>query len=195
MIMAGLKYDAAAFEKSFSASFLKLGIHDTYTKVLYPLLRKVGILWRKNDISPAREHFLSHLVRQKIFSVIDALPPPSGSKDKWILFLPEEEEHEIGLLYAYYILRSMDLNVIYLGSRVPLDSLKDAVSETGARNLLFFSVAFNSSDNLQKYINTLSHQFKKQKIYVSCDSELLDKIKFTGNCQPVRSPEDLKELI
>jgi methanogenic corrinoid protein MtbC1 len=195
MISAGLNYDLPAFEKSFSACFLKLGIKDTYTKVIYPFLSKVGIMWRKDDLCPAQEHFVSNLVRQKLFTIIDALPSSSDSNDKWILFLPEDEEHEIGLLYSYFMLRSMNKDVIYLGSRVPVDSLKDAVSKTGATNLFFFYVAANSEENLEKYINTLSREFKKQTIYISGNIDVLKKIKFKANIKHVKSPEDLNEFV
>ena len=43
------------------------------------------------------------LIKQKLYALIDRTAVNNSSKEKWLLFLPENEFHEIGLLFAKYI--------------------------------------------------------------------------------------------
>lgn len=88
---------------------------------------------------PAQEHFISNLAKQKLFSAIDG--KSGGEKKanrKYLLFLPESEEHEIGLLYTYYLLLREGESAIYLGQRVPFESLIDAVKTIKPTHVVFF---------------------------------------------------------
>ena len=97
MISSGLSFDEKLFEKAFSNSILSYGLINAYKKVFYPLLNKMGLLWATTEINPSQEHFISNLIRQKMFAAIDALSPTSNESEKWLLFLPENETHELGL--------------------------------------------------------------------------------------------------
>ena len=57
--------------------------------VIVPLLKRLGLMWRIDKLPPAQEHFVSNLIRQKIFVAIDSLPPPKSEKGTAILFLPD----------------------------------------------------------------------------------------------------------
>ncbi|MEO6135554.1 MAG: MerR family transcriptional regulator, partial [Ginsengibacter sp.] len=105
LINAGLDYDEVAFEKAFSHSVEKCNIKEVYLNILYPLMVRLGIMWSSDAIPPAQEHFLSNLMKQKLFSLINSVAPSKIKSDAWLLFLPEDEFHEIGLLYANYVLR------------------------------------------------------------------------------------------
>jgi len=125
MMSSGLSFDEKSFEKAFSNSILSFGLISAYKKVFYPLLNKMGLLWSLTEINPSQEHFISNLIKQKMFAAIDALSPTSNESEKWLLFLPENETHELGLLVSNYILRSNNKEVCYLGADVPRENLMD----------------------------------------------------------------------
>jgi MerR family transcriptional regulator, light-induced transcriptional regulator len=60
-------------------------------------------MWNKDEMTPIQEHFISNLVRQKLISATNALPIAEENAQKIVLFLPEQETHEIGILLANYI--------------------------------------------------------------------------------------------
>ncbi len=124
LINAGLEFNEPSFDKLFSSSILKYGIKDAYIKVLIPILNRIGLLWSTESLNPAQEHFISNLVKQKLYSAIDALPPAEGDQKPIVLFLPDFEDHEIGLLMSNFILRQAGRKVIYLGQKVPLANYK-----------------------------------------------------------------------
>ena len=103
LITASLNFDEVSFEKNFSNAILRYGLANTYHFILLPMLQRIGILWNTEKMNPGQEHFISNLILQKIYSAIDGLQPAAESKEKWMLFLPQHEFHEIALLIADYL--------------------------------------------------------------------------------------------
>jgi hypothetical protein len=102
IISAAVNYDEAYFDKIFLNAVLRSGLKEAYIKIIYPVLQRLGLLWAGNRLHPAQEHFVTNLFRRKMLSAIDALPPPSSSKNSWLLFLPENEFHDLGLLLSSF---------------------------------------------------------------------------------------------
>lgn len=195
LFAAGIIYDEAAFEKVFNSAIEKFGVKQTYIKIIYPLLVRAGFMWLNTSLSPSQEHFASNLIRRKLFSVIDSIPLPTKQKQKWILFLPENEYHEIGLLFAYYLIRSAGHSVVYLGTHIPYGELVITANDYNPTHILFFSVHKLPKSSLQRYIKTMESELKKISIVVSADSYELKTIKPGKNVHLVSSVEGLEKLL
>lgn len=109
-----------AFEEALTEYIYKNGIEKTITQVLFRYLEKIGILWLTNHINPAQEHLVTNIIRQKLIVGIEGANSLTKIDKTILLFLPESEYHEIGLLFMYYLLKTRGINVIYLGCNVPL---------------------------------------------------------------------------
>ena len=112
-----------AFEKQLDLYSGQKGVDKTITEIVFPFLERVGILWMTNHINPAQEHLATNLLRQKIILGIERLPAVSENNKSVILFMPEGEFHEIGLLLVYFLLKHQGVYVHYLGANVPLRDL------------------------------------------------------------------------
>lgn len=130
LTIAMLEMNEEAFNKIWKTQIVKKGLLTTVTHLIYPFLQHVGVLWGTNKVMPAQEHFISNLIRQKIIATTDALPVPSDSAPKIIMFLLEGEDHEIGLLLACYIARELGWKVYYLGQRVPYNNVTEVIKLT-----------------------------------------------------------------
>lgn len=195
LLLSAVKYDEPAFEKTFHTCVLKFGFTSTIEYLLYPLLNRVGILWRSDDLNPAQEHFLSNLIRKKFLSAIDAIPVPEHSAKKFLLFLPEHEEHEIGLLYADYFLLKKEIRTYYMGQRLPFENLLHAVSVIRPTHLLLFLVMPLPPAEIQQYIDRLSKSFPAQQVLVCGNNTLLTGIRFPVNTQALKEIADLQKFI
>jgi len=195
MISAGLTYDEALFEKAFSNAILSFGIMTAYQKVFYPMLIKIGLLWTVTQLKPSQEHFISNLIKQKMFAAIDALNPPTNNQMRWLLFLPEGEEHDLGLLIANYGLRAKGYKVFYLGTNVPLDNLYSIVEEINPTNYLTFSVRGNQSNDVNKYLNNMKMKFNDPTMYICCEDSLIKDLKLSKNQHAICSFEAFNDLI
>lgn len=155
------------FEKLLNDHIKEEGIEKTITGVIFYFLEKVGILWHTNHILPVQEHIVSNIVRQKILSAIDGLPLAHKPEPVFLLFLPEDEHHEMGLLFVYYLLRKKRLPVIYLGSSVPLKDVQFLFEHTVPDYLYLHLTAFPRRHDLSKYISSLSQKIPRTKILLS----------------------------
>ena len=89
----------------------------------------MGILWITNHINPAQEHLATNILRQKIIYGIEKTPAITKYTKRIVLFLPEGEFHEIGLLFVHFLLKQNGIFVDYLGANVPMVDLEYLVKE------------------------------------------------------------------
>lgn len=195
LIAAGVAYDEVYFGKIFSTCLLRYGMKDTYLKIIYPLLIRLGLMWAKNTIPPAQEHYITNIIRQKIFTAIDSLPTIKENAETWILFLPEDEFHEIGLLFAHYTILNLGARSIYLGANVPFECLKAVVKETNGNHLLYFLVHQTTSEKAQASLDQFKTHFKTQQICLAGNAELISSLKLGKQTQWLQSVEQLEKVI
>lgn len=155
------------FEKLLNDHIREHGMEKTIVGIIFHFLEKVGILWHTNHILPVQEHIVSNIVRQKILAAIDSLPLVHKPSPVFLLFLPEDEHHEMGLLYVYYLLRKKKLPVIYLGASVPLKDVQSLFDHKAPDYLYLHLTAFPRNHHLQNYLSALSQNFPGSKILLS----------------------------
>lgn len=195
LLTAGLEFDEIAFDKTLSHCILRFGMHKTYVEIIYPLVNRMGLMWASDILPPVQEHFMSNLLRQKILTAIDSLPPPRMGREKWLLFLPEDEYHEIGLLLAHYQLRNNGMNSIYLGVSVPLLTLQTAIESIGPDCLLLFFVHRDLPENANYYISQLRNVFQEGAVYLSGNEQMIEQLRLDENTKWLRSTDDLEAEI
>lgn len=125
---ATLEYDEQKFSEVLVGCVSEMGLTQTMDLVLYPFMKKVGMLWQTGTIDPSHEHFASNLIRDRLIVEIDKLDVPVKKDAKrFVLFLPETEMHETGLLFTRYLLKKCGHEMLYLGSEIPYTDLKKVV--------------------------------------------------------------------
>jgi len=124
--LAMINFDKQLFDQVYSNGFEKLGFIGVFREILIPFLQELGYLWHSNTVNVAHEHFISHLIKQKLLSHIESVEYLTDDKHKevYVLFLPPNEMHDLGLLFLNYELLSRGRKTIYLGASMTLESLK-----------------------------------------------------------------------
>lgn len=125
--MVGLETEK--FEHIINKYIQARDLEQAVKEIIFPFLDKIGILWQTGHIMPAQEHFVSNIIRQKLIVAIDSVPQPKGTK-KAMLFIPEGEHHELGLLFLHYLLKRKGIKVVYLGANVPMNDVVNVVEVT-----------------------------------------------------------------
>ena len=166
IIISTLEFSTSKFNEVFEEGVLDYGILDFYEKVVLTTLDKIGILWLTNKVSPSQEHFLSENIKQKLIVASDIYLNQENIKQTWLLFLPENEFHEIGLLFARFLLIKSGFNVIYLGSNLPYESLYQVNEKIKIDNTLMFSVSKSSIININSTIEFLESNFVSTNNYI-----------------------------
>lgn len=188
--------DEERFEKIISNNFLRFGFENTMTNIIYPFLSRIGTLWMTGSIGPAQEHFMTNLIRQKIIVAIDSqvIKYRPDSK-KFMLFLPEGELHEIGLLFASYIIRSHNHRVVYLGQTLPFTELMFAY-DVHKPDFIFSTItSVPSNDEVQPYVDRLCKQFPDSKILLTGYQVIGQDIEIQSNATIINKTSDLVDLL
>ncbi len=167
LVLSMIEMDEQRFEKILSSAIIKLGFDNTITEILSQFLEKIGVLWQIGTITPAQEHFVSNLIRQKLILAIDGQHAAYTEASKtFLLFLPANEYHEMGLLYYHYLLKKGGHKVIYLGQNVPIMNLVDIASIKPVDFLFTSITSAMPGDDLQECLDHLSTLFPEKKILV-----------------------------
>jgi DNA-binding transcriptional MerR regulator len=192
LAIAMIDLDEAKFEKILSRAIIQLGFEDTVIRVINPFLVRIGIMWQTGSINPAQEHFVSNLIRQKILVAIDSqMSGETNDSKTFLLFLPEGENHELGMLFANYMIRKRGHKVIFLGQNIPFSDLEDIIKIKHIDFLLTAFVTNASNINIQKYLDRLESISKNKPIYLSGEQVLSFKGKLPKNQKIIDSPHAL----
>jgi DNA-binding transcriptional MerR regulator len=161
ILMSMLNFDQPQFETIYNKLTAEFSFRDIFNNLFIPLLDKIGLQWQSDTISPAHEHFISNLIYQKLHVNIEKVSQ-SGivSNDKvFVLFLPMNEIHELGLLYIKYELSLKGYKTIYLGESVPMESL-ESLSDLHD-NIVYVSyfTVFPPKDKVLNYLNDFANKY------------------------------------
>ena len=193
LIISTLKMDEMAFDEVLNAHIKSKGLLETTTQLIYPFLNQVGVLWGINKVMPAQEHFVSNLIKKKMFAAIDALPFPEKDAPVILMYLTENEHHEIGLLLAYYMARDMGWKVYYLGQNVPTGNIRQVIDEVAPKAMLSMFIT-PTQESIQVKIDALLKE-ADIALLVSGNPEILEESMEDERVVYIAHPDDLIEKL
>ncbi len=159
--------DMDEFEITLGNYILARGIERSITQIIFPFMEKIGILWMTNHINPAQEHLVSNIIRQKLIVGIEGVSSALKLHKSVLLFLPEGEYHELGLLFMYYILKSRGASVIYLGANVPIKDVEYVANVKKPDFLYSHITTVGQSFNFDKFLANISKKFSHIPVIIS----------------------------
>lgn len=189
-----ISLDKVAFEKIISLAFIDKGVVPTMIELIFPFLKHVGLLWQSGTLNPAYEHLITNIIRNKLIIAIDSIShsQPIKNPKKFLLFLPENEVHEIGLLFGKYVIRSRGHQTLYLGANTPHQHLQPII-EVFQPDYIFTSITYITNRNhIKQLFDFLSKSFLKTKILVTGHAFLNLKTITHKNILKITSVEDLQ---
>ncbi len=178
IIESSISFNQLLFHNTYERCIKDIGIIECYQHVLLPVLSRIGVLWINDKISAPQEHFLSELIKTKIYKEIEKNGYKKLPKENWLLFLPKNELHDIGILFAYLILKMNGYNVIYLGQNLPHSLLLSLKDKNKIDNILFSIVANSAKLNVTEVTNFIETHFADSKIHAIINKNLLEEDQF-----------------
>lgn len=190
-----LAFDLGRFEAIMAYCIEKHGIHKTFREIIGDYIQELGKLWLSGCVSISQEHFVSSLIRQKLFAAIDELEVPDQPKTgTYALFLPANELHEIGILYLAYVLKERGEHVFYLGQSLPKEYLSDLLDNKKVDFLISAFTTYPEKEDLPEFLTDLEELIDKRGVKAH-----LTGYQFVGQELPDNLPnthiyKDLREL-
>jgi MerR family transcriptional regulator, light-induced transcriptional regulator len=167
LIQSMIDLDIDRLEENLDRYIAAKGIERTITQIIFPFLEKIGVLWLTNHINPAQEHLVTNIVRQKLIVGIEGVSTSLKVDKTILLFLPEGEYHEIGLLFVYYLMKSRGANVIYLGANIPIEDVEYVAKLKKPDYLFSHLTSVTHKFNFDKFIANITKKFSNTPIVIS----------------------------
>jgi DNA-binding transcriptional MerR regulator len=191
LISGMLAFDEFTFNTVLNRHILQIGLEQTMIQLVFPFLNEIGIMWQVGSIHPSHEHFATNIIKQKLYVAIDGnIGRYNEKRKRFLLFLPENEQHSLGLLFANYILRARGHDVLFLGQEVPMKEFKDAIGCCAPDYIFSILTASHSCIDKQLFVQELSSIWPETKILLSgiqflqCDND------YPSNVRIIRRIDD-----
>ena len=162
-----IELDVDKVEKILDNFISQKGIERTITQIIFPFLERIGILWLTNRINPAQEHLVTNIIRQKLILGIDGVKSPIQTNKSVLLFLPEGEHHEHGLLFIYYLLKSRGIRVYYIGANAPLKDVEYLTQYKPPTFIYSHLTAVANNFNFERFLFNAGVQLKNFNVIIS----------------------------
>ena len=196
LLAALLTFDEPALNQLFTKSTQQLGFEDMMLQVAYPLLQRIGLMWTAGYVSPAPEHLLSHMLRQKMAAATEALPAvaPDNAR-RWVLFLPTNELHELALLFMNFALRRRGQHTLYLGQDLPLSELPSVCEAYAPHMVLSVFTTQPERNAIADYAAELSQHCPNAELVLYGPLVRTEHLTWPPNCHRPATMTDFLELL
>jgi len=153
-----INFDQSLFFKTYNSLLAERSFREIFMEVFIPLLNELGLLWQTDTISPSHEHFISNLIKQKVYINSEKLQiiEPTRKDKVFALFLPENEIHELGLLFLNYEIILKGYKSIYLGQTMPIENLVDLLKYYDNLHFVSYFTVSPTKDEIVKYVETFN---------------------------------------
>jgi MerR family transcriptional regulator, light-induced transcriptional regulator len=195
--VAMMNFDQTLFFNTYNKLLNEKTFKEVFYSVFIPLMQELGFLWQTDTISPAHEHFITYLIKQKLLintEKVQILTPTKEDK-VFVLFLPSNEIHELGIMYLNYEILLNGYQTIYLGESIPIDSLLDLKSAFEKITFVSYFTVEPNQEIIEDYIDEMHEKLIKDSdneilILGRMTAEIKDKNKYK-NIHVFNSIEDL----
>jgi DNA-binding transcriptional MerR regulator len=168
--VAMMNFDQTLFFNTYNKLLSEKTFKEVFYSVFIPLMQELGFLWQTDTISPAHEHFITYLIKQKLLintEKVQTLTPTNEDK-VFVLFLPSNEIHELGIMYLNYEILLNGYQTIYLGESIPIDSLLDLKRAFEKITFVGYFTVEPNKEIIEDYIDEMH-----EKLIKDSDNEIL----------------------
>ena len=195
LLMYMINFDDIGFRRITNELISRMGTEEAISKVFFRLFEGIGTFWQVGSIFPAQEHFVTNIIRQTLIVEIDKLEKSNKAVANILFYLPENEYHELSLLFYSYLAQKYGYHVIYLGQTVPFEDLKKIAAQIHIDYIFSAFIHSVQKEELENYFNELKDLFSQQKIFVTGGQIQLHNPQLPRNVKVIRDYHDFKKYL
>ena len=195
--MAMMNFDQELFFNTYNWLIAEKSFKEVFYQVFIPLLDELGLLWQSDTITPAHEHFISYLIKQKVLVNTEKLQvlKPTKTDKIFVLSLPMNEIHELGLMYLNYEILLQGYKTVFLGESMPINNLKDLKKHFNSIVFISYMTVQPERDMLDSYIQKMSVELLDDTTEVWFIGRLVEFIKKEGLSDRITIFSSITELV
>lgn len=193
LVIGMLALDERVLNEILMKSIISRGFERTMEEIIFPFMKRIGLMWQTGTINAGYEHFITNIFRTRIISALDSVSPARLQKPmRFLLYLPENELHELAILFYGYIVRQAGHEILYLGQMTPLDSVIDIANQWNPSFIITGSSTALPPDP-EAYLRKLTMEIPDTKVFIGGTFAAIPGIERIKNIVPVRSVEELRK--
>ena len=195
--MAMMNFDQELFFTTYAQLLSEKSFKEVFYQVFIPLMTEMGLLWQSNTISPAHEHFISYLIKQKLLINTEKLQVlrPTKTDKVFVLSLPMNEVHELGLMYLNYETLLHGYKTIYLGESVPIESLTDLKKHFESIVFVSYLTVQPDKDSVNDYVNKMIAELCEENTELWYVGRMVEFIKQDGFSDKIKIFNTIDDLV
>jgi DNA-binding transcriptional MerR regulator len=195
--MAMMNFDHTLFFSTYNKLLSEKSFREIFYEVFIPLITEIGLLWQTDTINPAHEHFISYLIKQKILTNTEKVQTQEPTREDrvFVLYLPNNEIHELGLMYLNYEILSMGYKTIYLGESVPIDSLRDMKKHFNNITYICYTTVEPNKNEINDYIKKLKQEILEESSSLYLIGRMIENIDAKLITEKTTTFSSIKELV
>ena len=195
--MSMMNFDQELFFNTYNWLIAEKSFKEIFHQVFIPLMNELGLLWQSDTITPAHEHFISYLIKQKLLVNTEKLQvlKPSKTDKVFVLSLPMNEIHELGLMYLNYEILLQGYKTIYLGESMPVDNLKHLKKHFDSIVYVSYLTVQPERDLLDGYINKMSEELVDDTTELWYIGRMVEFIKRDGLSENISIFDSIGDLV
>lgn len=195
--LAMMNFDQALFFNTYNKLLSEKSFRDVFYEVLIPLIQELGLLWQTNTISPAHEHFITYLIKQKVLTNTEIVQSQEPTRDDrvFVLYLPDNEVHELGLMYLNYEILSHGYKTIYLGESVPIESLKDLKKHFDNIVYICYTTVAPTKSEINAYVKELQTEIMVDSSKLWLIGRMIEHLDSKLISEKITTFNSIKELV
>ena len=195
--MALINFDHSLFFSTYNTLLSEKSFREVFYEVFIPLMTEMGLLWQSDTITPAHEHFISYLIKQKLLINTEKVQilEPSRNDKVFVLYLPMNEIHELGLMYLNYEVLSHGYKTIYLGESVPTESLSDLNKYFDSIVFVAYMTVQPDKEHVNDYIKEIQETVLKEDSELWLIGRMIDEIKPSSYNDATRVFKSISDLV
>lgn len=195
--MAMMNFDQELFFNTYNWLIAEKSFKEVFHQVFIPLMNELGLLWQSDTITPAHEHFVSYLIKQKLLINTEKLQVLKQTKnDKvFVLSLPMNEIHELGLMYLNYEILLLGYKTIYLGESMPISNLKDLKKHFDSIVFISYFTVQPERDILNDYVQKMADELLDDNTELWYTGRLVEFINKEGLSDKISIFNSISELV
>ncbi|MFN8275464.1 MAG: MerR family transcriptional regulator [Flavobacteriaceae bacterium] len=192
-----MHFDQSMFFRTYDELLSKKSFRDVFYQVFIPLIEEIGLLWQTNTITPAHEHFISYLIKQKILvnTAEIQVRMPTKKDTVFVLFLPMHEIHELGLMYLNYEFLSMGYQTIFLGESLPTENLKEFTEIFDHVTFVSYFTVEPNPEEIDYYVEKIDQNILNPNTRFWITGRLSSSVKTEKTKNEIRTFSSIAEII
>lgn len=198
LILQTIELNPVQFEKTLDTQIQKNDFKHVLLDIIWPFMRKIGVLWNTTIITPRHEHMATEIIRRKIYAQLDKAKSKVKNKNSQaLIFCVDNEFHDLPLISLEYILSDEGVQVLNLGAALPVQELQALRHKFDPKVIVAHMTAASCKSRIvHDSINKMAKYFPKSSIFITGQASESDEFcSIPPNVSIVDSVNDIKIIL